>query len=210
MLILCPLSITAIFIWVTLGHARGLDAGHPMEYLQITCILWGVVMTVLPVLRLIRIVSLPFWFTALLYGDMYMFVLTLCGGFYFDLFWWADFTHVVSTMVIASVVFMALCAVQAGSPSHTTLGSRGGIIAVMILVTFSFGAIWEIMEGFTGILTGVDYMSYGTMHTMGNITADMLGALIMAAAAWAMLGYRDAKDIASKIRLGRKRIDVGE
>lgn len=209
-LILCPLSMAFMFVYVTLGYAPGLAAGHPMVYLQTTCTLWAVVMTVLPILRLARLVSLPLWFMVLLYGDMYMFVITLCEGFYFDIFWWADFTHVVSTMVIASIVFMTLSSMQARSPPHVSFGSRGGVVAMIIFIAFSFGAIWEILEGFTGILTGVDYMSYGVLHTMGNLTADMMGALIMATIAWVMLGHRDVKDIASKIRLGRKRIDVGE
>jgi hypothetical protein len=206
-LIVCPLSMMLMFTYVTLGYAGGLAAGHPMNYLQTTCILWAAIMTVLPILRLIRLVSLPFWFMALLYADMYMFVFTLCEGMYFRIFWWADLTHVVSGMVIASIVLMALCSMQVRSPAHVTLGSRGGIIAVLIMVTMSFGAIWEMMEGFTGILTGVDYMSYGVLHTMGNLTADLIGILILSAVAWVMLDIRGAAGIASKIRLGKRNID---
>jgi hypothetical protein len=209
MLIVCPLSVMLMFVYVTLGYARGLAAGHPMEYLQMTCILWAIVMTVLPIFRLARLISLPYWFLLLVYADMYLFVITLCEGLYFDLLWWPDFTHVISSMVIAAIIFMALCLMQTHSPPHVTFGSRGGLIAVLLIAALSFGAIWEIMEGMTGILTGVDYMSYGTLHTMGNLTADLIGAVIMSAIAWAMLSTRDAKDIASKIRLGKKNIDAG-
>jgi hypothetical protein len=208
-LIICPLSVMLMFVYVTLGYARGLAAGHPMEYLQMTCILWAIIMTVLPILRLVRLVSLPLWFMVLIYGDMYLFVLTLCEGLYFDISWWADFTHVISSMVIASIVFLALCSIEASSPSHVTLGSRGGIVMVTVFVAFSFGAIWEVMEGFTDILTGIDYMSYGALHTMGNLTADMIGTMIMATIAWMLLDRYGVKGIASKIRLGRKKIDDG-
>lgn len=210
MLVLCPLSMVLMLIYVTLGYAPGLAAGHPMNYLQATCILWGIIVTVLPILRLARIVSLPYWFMALIYADMYMYVISLCCGFYFNYYWWADFTHIISTMVVTSIVFMALCSMQASSPSHVSLGSRGGIIAVTLLIGFSFGAIWEIMEGSTDILANQDYMSYGVLHTMGNLTADMMGAIIMSTITWIMLGHRDANEIASQIRLGRKRIDVDE
>ncbi len=206
-LIVCPLSLAFMFVYVTLGYAGGLAAGHPMEYLQTTCILWAVVMTVLPILRLKRLVSLPFWFMVLLYANMYLFVITLCEGLYFHISWWADFTHVISGMVIASIVLMALCSMQVRSPAHATFGSRGGIVAMMIMVTMCFGIIWEIMEGTTGILTGVDYMSYGVIHTMGNLAADLIGILIMSAVAWVMLGKRRAGGVASKIRLGKKNID---
>ena len=64
-----------------------------------------------------------------------------------------------------------------------------------------------MMEGFTGILTGVDYMSYGVLHTMGNLTADLIGILILSAVAWVMLDIRGAAGIASKIRLGKRNID---
>jgi len=210
MLILCPLSMVLMFIYVTLGYAPGLAAGHPMNYLQATCALWGIIMAVLPILRLVRLVSLPYWFMLLIYSDMYVYVTSLCLGFYFNYYWWADFTHIISTMVVTSIVFMALCSIQANSPSHVSLGSRGGIIAITLLIGFSFGAIWEIMEGSTDILANQDYMSYGVLHTMGNLSADMMGAIIMSTIALLMLGHRDAKGIVSKIRLGRKRIDVDE
>ena len=209
MLILCPLSMLLMFAYVTLGYARGLAAGHPMDYLQTTCILWAAVMTVLPILRLARLVALPHWFAALLYADMYLFVVTLCQGLYFDVFWWADLTHVISSMVVTSIAFMTLCLMHARSPSHVSFGSRGGIVAMLILIGCSFGAVWEIMEGLTGILTGVDYMSYGALHTMGNLTADTIGIVFMATLAWVMLGRRDAEAIASGIRLGKKKIDAG-
>lgn len=206
-LIVCPLSLLAMFVYVTLGYAHGLEAGHPMEYLQTTCILWAIIMTVLPILRLARLVSLPYWFLILMYADMYMFVITLCEGLYFYLDWWADVTHVISSIVVASIIFMALCSIQARSPSHVTLGSKGGVVAMTLMVTMSFGSIWEVMEGLTGIATNVDYMSYGILHTMGNLTADLIGGVIFCLIALVMLNKRDAKEIASKIRLGSKNID---
>jgi len=210
MLVLCPLSMVLMYIYVTLGYAPGLAAGHPMNYLQATCTVWGIIVIVPPFLRLIRLVSLPYWFLVLIYANMYMYVLSLCWGFYFNYFWWADFTHILSTMVVTSIVFMALCSIQAVSPPHVSLGSKGGIIAVTLLIGLSFGAIWEIMEGMTEVISGVDDMSYGVLHTMGNLTADTMGAIIMSTIAWAMLSHLDTKKIASKVRLGRKRIDVDE
>ncbi|MCL2607993.1 MAG: hypothetical protein FWD92_05520 [Methanomassiliicoccaceae archaeon] len=208
MLIICPLSMLAMFTYVTLGHAQGLAAGHPMEYLQMTCVLWAVVMVFIPILRITRMVTLPYWFMAILYFNMYMYVISLCHGMYFDVWWWANFTHVVSSAVVGSIVFMALCLIQAHSPPNVSLGSRGGIVATLILVTFCFGVVWEIMEGFTDILTRMDYMSYGATHTLWNLSADLVGALIMAAIAWIMLGRHSVNEISSEIRLGKKNIDA--
>jgi hypothetical protein len=208
MLIVCPLSMMLIFVYVTLGYANGLAAGHPMEYLQMTCILWAIITTVPPILRLVRAVSLPLWFLIMVYAVMYLYVLSLCHGMYFDMDWWANFTHVISSMVIAAIVFVALCLMQAKAPAHVTFGSRGGMVSLVIMVALSFGAIWEVMEGYTDIITSMDYMSYGALHTMGNLAADMIGVLIMALIAWLMLGRHDVKTIASEVRLGPKNIDT--
>ncbi|MDR2866991.1 MAG: hypothetical protein LBV13_06310 [Methanomassiliicoccaceae archaeon] len=207
MLIACPLSVMLLFVYVTLGYAQGLTAGHPMEYLQMSCILWAVIMAVLPAFRLMRMISLPYWFIILLYADMYMYILSLTHGFYFDLPWWANFTHVISSMVVTAIVFMALCLMEKHSPSHNTLGSRGGITTVLLMIGLCFGAVWEIMEGFTDIITQVDYMSYGSVHTLGNLFADALGAVLMTMIAWVIMGRQSAKQIASKVRIGSKNID---
>lgn len=208
MLILCPLSMSAMFAYVTLGHAQGLAAGHPVEYLQMTCLLWAIIMVIIPILRLTRMVTLPYWFSAILYFNMYMYVISLCHGMYFDVWWWANFTHIVSSAVVGAIILMALCLMQSHSPPHLSLGSRGGIVAVLVLATFCFGVVWEIMEGFTEILTGTDYMSYGATHTLFNLSADLLGAAIMGAIAWVILGRRTVDEIVSDIRLGKKNIDA--
>ena len=208
MLVICPLLMMAEFAYVTMGYAHGLEAGHPMEYLQTTCVLWALISMVLPILRILRVAALPLWFSVLVYGDMCLFVVSLCQGMYFEMLWWPDFTHVISSAVVASLAFLALCLMQARSPPHVSLGARGGIVAATIIVAFGFGAIWEIMEGFTDIITQVDYMSYGAQHTISNFNADMLGAFLMGAVAWAILTRHDVMYVASKIRIGRKNIDV--
>ncbi|MDR2698200.1 MAG: hypothetical protein LBB30_00780 [Candidatus Methanoplasma sp.] len=208
MLAICPLLMMMEFVYVTMGYAHGLEAGHPMEYLQTTCVLWALISMVLPALRILRLAALPSWFVILVYGDMCLFVVSLCQGMYFEMLWWPDFTHVVSSAVVGSLAFLALCLMQARSPPHVSLGSRGGIAVITVVAAMSFGAIWEIMEGFTDIITQVDYMSYGAQHTISNFNADMLGAILMGAAAWVILGRHDALCVASKVRLGRKNVDV--
>jgi hypothetical protein len=208
MLILCPLSLLIICAMVTMGYGRGL-LYHPVGYLQVTCILWAIVMTVLPILRLARIIALPLWFVALVYADMYMFVLSLCHGMYFDYSWWGDSTHAISSMVVAAIVFMALCVMDSRSPPHVTLGGKGGIAALVLIISCAFGAIWEVMEGYTEIITSFDYMSYGGIFTLFDLWADLVGAAIMMVFAWFAVGRYGTKHIASKIRMGSKSIDIG-
>ncbi|MDR0777887.1 MAG: hypothetical protein LBE48_00385 [Methanomassiliicoccaceae archaeon] len=212
-LIITQVSMAAMFSYVTLGYAPGLkgEHGHPMIYLQLTCFLWAVVMLVIPVLRLLRKVSLPLWFTVILYADMYMYVISLCIGMYKDdgIYWWANFTHVISTVVVASVVFLALCKMAERCPPHLSFGSKGGVIALMMLISAGFGAIWELMEGLTDLIGGYSYMIYGAIDALGNMGADAVGVLIMAAIALIILRKHDARYIGSKVRLG-KNIDAGE
>ena len=208
MLILCPLSMMAIYAYITAGLAPGLDAGHPMEYLQATCIMWAVVTLVIPLLRLLRFVALPLWFTALLYGDLYFYVISLSLGMYLNIAWWGDFTHLIAAMIITSIVFMAICIMHSHSPSHVSFGSRTGIVLLLLFVSASFGSIWEVMEGYTDIITGAEYMSYGALDSLGDLFADLFGVAIMTAIAWFILGRYDAENVASKVRLGRKMIPV--
>lgn len=218
MLILCPLSVMLIFCAVTLGYGRALELGrHPVEYLQVSCVLWAVIMTVPPILRLARLISLPKWFLLMIYLDMYMFVIWLFQGFYFDLFilgpiqfGWGDFTHVVSGITVAAIVFIALCIMETRSPKHVTFGSRGTIALFVFLGACAFGTFWEIMEGMTDIISGFDYMVYRGADSLYDMVADVIGAAVMAVIAWMMLGRYTAEDIASKIRMGKKNIDADE
>lgn len=210
MLIVCPVSMLIILAYVTAGHAPGLDAGHPMEYLQMTCILWAVITMFLPILRLLRLVALPFWFMLLLYGDMYFYVLSLSQGMYLNISWWGDFTHIIASMIVSSIVFIALCLVQTHSPSHVTLGSRSGMIAMLLLLGASFGGIWEIMEGYTDILSGKAYMSYGARDTLGDLTADLVGVLLTSLIAWRILGKQGTSNIAATVRIGKKAFEITE
>lgn len=208
MLIACPLSMLLLYSYVTAGLAPGLAAGHPIEYLQTTCLMWMILVLILPILRLIRMIALPLWFVVLIYCDMYLYPLSLCQGWYLDIWWWGDVTHVISAMVVTSIVFMALCLVHARAPSHVSLGSKFGIIAMLLVIGCSFGTIWEVMEGYTDILTGAEYMSYGALDTLGDLNADILGVILMTAMVSALLAKQDPKVIASRIRLGKNSIDV--
>ena len=199
-----------MFVYVTLGYAPGLhagDGGHPMEYLQMTCLLWALIMTVIPLLRLTRLVSLPIWFVALVYGHMYLYVISLCQGMYLNISWWGDFTHIIASIIVSSLVFIGLCLMESRSPNHVTLGTRRGILLMLFIVAMSFGGIWEMMEGFTDTVGGEDYMIYGLRDTVADITADLIGALIVVTVAWGILNKQSVKDVAAKVRLGKKSIE---
>ena len=206
-LFLCPLSMIMMYLYVTFWDAPGIEAGHPIEYLQVTCLLWAGIMTIVPILRLAKLVSLPLWFISIMYGHIYLFVVSLCLGLYLNISWWGDFTHIVASIVVTSVVFIGLCLMESRSPNHVTLGSNRGLLLMLFLVTMSFGGIWEMMEGLTDAISGSPYMVYGLTDTIADITADLIGAVITIIIAGFVLKKQTAKEIASKVRLGKSSIE---
>jgi len=207
-LVVLPLPFIFILATVLAGIAPGLEAGHPTEYLVATCVLWMIIIEVLPILRLARIFSLPIWFECVLYGNMYFYVSALCGGLYLNVDWWGDMTHVLSSLIVAGFVFLVLCMASTRIPSYTNLGGRGGMSALLFLVAMSFGGIWEIMEGMTDFISGKPYMVYGASDTLGDVTADLLGVTLMTIIAFIMLGTRSPEQIASDVRFGRKAFET--
>lgn len=210
MLVLCPLSFLAIMIPAAMGVAPGIEAGHDAIYLEATCIAWAVVSVVLPVLRLVRLVSMPSAFLLVVYGNMYFYVLSLNVGLYLNVSWWGDMGHVISSTIVSMIVFLALCIVEEHSPPHVTFGSRAGMCAMLFLVALSFGGVWEMIEGFADFTGGDSYMVYGASDTMGDLTADLIGVSIMTVAAYIYLGRHTAEDMTSSIRIGRGMFAVGE
>ena len=208
LLIACPSLMLLILAYVSAGNAPGLDAGHPMEYLQMTCLLWAGISIVIPLLRILRFVSLPLWFVLLVQGDMFLYVISLCQGFYLNLSWWGDLTHIIASAIVTGFVFIALCLMEARSPEHVTFGSKYGMTLILFLVALSFGGIWEMMEGFTDAVTGTPYMVYGATDTLGDLVADFVGVSLMSITALIILSKQGAENVASKVRLGRNMIPL--
>ena len=81
---------------------------------------------------------------------------------------------------------------------------------MLLLVALSFGGVWEMIEGFTDGVTGNAYMVYGASDTMGDLSADLIGAFIVSVGVYLYLGNHVPSDISSKVRLGRKAFDIDE
>ena len=208
LLIGAPVVFAIICYTVLTGAAPGLDAGHPVEYLAATCLAWALISTVLPILRLLRLVSLPPAMIGVIYFDMFFYVIGLCSGCYLNISWFGDFGHVVSSTIVTIIVFVGLCLIEAHSPAHVTFGNRVGMCIMLLLVALSFGGIWEMIEGFTDGVTGNAYMVYGASDTMGDLSADLIGAMIVSAGAYLYLGSHSPSDISSKVRFGRRAFEI--
>ena len=82
--------------------------------------------------------------------------------------------------------------------------------AMLFLISMSFGGIWEIMEGMTDFFSGQAYMIYGANDTLGDMSADLLGVVLMTIIAYIILGKQSAQDTARNVRLGKAAFKVEE
>ncbi len=208
MLVGCPASFLFLSVFSFIGVMPGIAAGHPAIYLEMTCFAWALVSMILPALRLMNLVSLPPAILAVIYGNMYFYVLSLNVGLYMNVSWWGDMGHVISSTIVSMIVFIALCIIECKSPPHVTFGNRAGMAVMLFLVALSFGGIWEMMEGFADFAGGDSYMVYGANDTMGDLTADLIGVMIVTFCAYYYLGKHSAEDLVSDIRFGRDAFEI--
>ncbi|MDR0523785.1 MAG: hypothetical protein LBG62_05135 [Candidatus Methanoplasma sp.] len=203
------LVMGAMFALSSNGMVRGLDSGHPVEYLQGTCIAGAIVLIIIFALRLLNVAALPMWFVAMLYGDIFYYVLSLCQGLYLDVSWWGYVSHMVASSIVGCIVFVAMCAIHEWSPPHVTLGTGGGIVAMTFLTGLAFGGIWEIIEGYIDIILGASYMSYSAIDTLCDLAADAVGMACAAAAVWFALRKGGAKHVLAGVRIGKNAMNKG-
>lgn len=119
---------------------------------------------------------LVFCAAALLAGEL--------GGFYVRLWWWDIALHIVAASVLA-LVGMALAMTATG-------GARPqGAIWVVAIGAFAFavmvGALWELMEFSIDAIFGTNAQRSGLPDTMGDQTANVLGATLGAIAGHAQI-----------------------
>lgn len=203
------LVVTLICIaTVLMGIAPGLAPGkHPPEYLFVSNVAIFLLISVVPVLRLMGIVRMPWWFNFLLAFDVYLYVVSLTCGFYMEdsMSWWGFFGHTCSSMSVSAICFLALCLIIKHSPVDVSYGGTAGFLFVLFLISVSFGGIWEVMEGYVDIVTGTAYMSYGVFDSLQDLQADALGAALMCTIAGILLRGRTPQEIASSTHLGKRR-----
>lgn len=186
-----------MFLMVDAGSVRGLR-WHPAWYLEATCVSFALISCVIPVLRLLNAVKMPWWFNFLLIADVYIYTVSLCLGFYMDpnIPWWGFFGHVLSSMSVGAIVFLALCLIEKHSPAHITLGTNVAIHCYTLMISLAFGGIWEVMEGYIDVIVGQSVMVYGDFDTLDDLRADLVGSVIMVALTVFMMRGRTAVDVA--------------
>ena len=196
MLVITVIDLITVFMDIAPGLG---PEKHPSEYLIISNIAIFLLISVVPVLRLLGLVRMPWWFNILLAFDVYLYVVSLTCGFYKEdsLPWWGFLGHTCSSMAMSALSFLALCIVITHSTVKVRYGRNLGFLMILFFVSIAFGGIWEVMEGYVDIVTGMDYMSYGVFDSVQDIEADTLGAVIMCIIAGLLLRTRTPEDIAA-------------
>ncbi len=208
-LTVCPISIIIVAAFVFMGITPGLDAGHDSTYLLSICLLAGVLSVALPILRLLRIVSVSRVLSLAIYADIYMFLLSLHLGMYKTVNNWGEITHVISSMLVTFIVFALFHLMEKLSRSYVSFGSGVWVCVFAFVVTLGLGGVWEMVEGFTDAITGQDYMVYGVDDTLGDLIADVIGATIVCVAIGLYLkGGRKLGDLFSTMRIGRESFEI--
>jgi len=201
--------VTAICIYTVLADiAPGLGPEkHPSEYLLISNIAIFLLISVIPVLRLVGVVRMPWWFNFVLTFDVYLYVVSLTCGFYKEpsMEWWGFLGHTCSSLSVGAICFLALCLIAKHSPADLRYGKLPGLLLLLFVISLSFGGIWEVMEGYVDIITGTAYMSYGVFDSLQDLEADALGSLIMVAIAAFLLKDRTPEEVAAGTHLGRRK-----
>ncbi len=202
-LLVCPTSLLCLCIPTLLGISPGIDAGHPPEYLIMTCMASAVLSILLPLFRLLRLASVPRIVYVVVYVNIYLYLVSLHLGMYMNVSWWSDFTHIISSTITAIIVFLGICVMQELAPPNINLESRTGITILVFVLALSFGAIWEMAEGLIDYLSGQPYMVYGTMDSLNDMIADAIGALMVSVAVFLTLGRHAVSHISATVRFGR-------
>jgi len=183
------LAILAVF---------GLALGDDSEiYISSVDLLSAAILTVFPLLRIKHIFVFPYWFIGIVSACIFLFGTSLFFGFYKYIWWWDEFSHWFSSIIVAMIVFFSLCLMQ---HNVKRLEMSSTMIVIMTFyLGFAFGGIWEIYEGAVDWIADADYMSYSLFDTLADIHMDFLGSLSMAAIAAYVLRNKSADELTAEI-----------
>ena len=138
----------------------------------------GMGMTAIPwALRRYDILALPWEMTVIAGAVTFLHAFGILFSLYDLVWWWDVMTHMLASMVIASVMGVGILLVESRYPP-LRLSSRS-VLALVIGSVILSGVIWEVLEfSFDGLL-GM-HMQYSLDDTATDLSFDILGGAIVA------------------------------
>ncbi|MBX4195582.1 hypothetical protein KW796_01330 [Candidatus Parcubacteria bacterium] len=122
----------------------------------------------------LEITSVIFIFLTLFLGSL--------ENFYEEFPWWDGVLHFGSGFLLGFFGFVFIYILNQGSGKLNLSSGFSAIFSVMFSVTI--GAIWEIAEFIFDKFTGARTMETGLPDTMGDMIVNLIGAVIVATAAY--------------------------
>lgn len=159
----------------------GYNHGSSTEwYVGFTNIFCAAMVTILPLLKRKGWFIAPYWLIIPVSLNVMMYGISLFLGFYHYFWWWDEFTHMLSSMLVAILVFIALGAIECHT-NHISLPKPAFLLATF-LITVGIGNAWELFEGAVDFLVSSNHMQdIDAFDTLTDTTMDAVGALIVVA-----------------------------
>jgi len=203
-LILLPLSFMVMFLLGFFGYA--MNKNH--EYATTVQFISIFVVMVLPFMRIKRIFYAPYWFIFVMTANIYMFSVLLFLGIYDRIWWWDHFSHWLSSLLVAMIVFIALLIIENYTERITIPKS------MLLFLTFMFGlalgCIWEMWEAGMDGAFGAGMMIYSVHDTLNDLWMDFFGALTMVVLGIVILHFKEPAEIVGRIGLDHKMRSIGK
>ncbi len=189
-----PIGLLFVFVLSRMGYAIG---EHGDTYIAATHIIIACITTIPPLIRYSRILVLPYWFIAVVTVNIYAYGIPLFLGFYDNIWWWDEFAHCMSSMLVTMIVFAAVCIIS-------VVAERVQMTPVMICFLtfiggFALGNIWELFEGTVDWLFGGNYMQHYIQDTLEDIHMDFVGTLLMTLCSYYILRNKDVVSLVNEM-----------
>lgn len=188
-------SVQILFcILALMGFAIGVNG---QDYIATTHLVVAFLTIPFPYLHYKRKFLFPYWFIAVVTFCMYAYSISLFMGFFEIFWWWDEFTHWFSSIIVSMIVFFALCILT--SAMKKVEMSNMVIVMMVFFAGFGFGGVWEIYEGSVDYLANKAFMSYSLTDTLYDIHMDVVGAFTMTVASALILRNKNAEQLVAEI-----------
>lgn len=190
-----------------LGYNYGVSTAWYVGFTNIFC---ATIITILPLLKRAGWFTSPYWLMMIMSLNVMMYGMSLFFGFYHYIWWWDKFTHLLSSLLVTMLVFVALGAIECHT-NRISLMPKTAFLLITFLMGVAIGNAWEMFEGFVDFIVSSNHMQdIDAFDTLMDILMDSIGALIMVIIGAAILRKRSICDVISEMGFERGMVIMGK
>lgn len=206
-LFVLPIVMLMFSLFGFMGYNRGVSTAWYVGFTNIFC---AAILIVLPLMKRKKWFRPPYWFMAVLSVNVMMYGSSLFFGFYHYFWWWDELTHMLSSLFVAMIVFIALGVIE-GYTERISLMPKSAFLLTVFLMGVAIGNAWEMFEGFVDFLVSSNHMQdIDAFDTLTDTTMDTVGAGIMTIIAAFILRKRSVHDVISDMGFDRSMTVMGK